>query len=322
MDYKVERNFKIDFLRGIGILLIIFAHIDPPDFLFQLRNFDVPMMIFLSGVSFSLSYKSIPYVGYVVKRIFRLVFPTWLFLTLLFLFSFDKSYVNIENVLKSYSLISGIGYVWFIRIIFIFSILSPIIYCSIKKINSNKIIVFIIFIFFILNESLMYVFIDSIGAVSRIFLFDWLGYLPLFVLGMVIFRLRKLEMNLVFLFFGLVTFYYIISGVYDIQSYKYPPRGIFISYGMFVSLILWNYVSIGNEFIKSAIGYISRNSIWIYLFHIVFIINLSSLTSSWIANYFIVVSGSLMLVALKNIALSMFERRKEVNKNLKSILMG
>ena len=48
-----SRDFTIDMLRFVGVSLILLAHIVPPDGLFQLRSFDVPLMIFVSGLSYS-----------------------------------------------------------------------------------------------------------------------------------------------------------------------------------------------------------------------------------------------------------------------------
>lgn len=54
----MQRNMTIDVMRVMGLLLIILAHVNPPGILFQFRTFDVPMMIFVSGVSFYLSKAS------------------------------------------------------------------------------------------------------------------------------------------------------------------------------------------------------------------------------------------------------------------------
>ncbi|SFK21637.1 hypothetical protein SAMN04488079_106193 [Methylophaga sulfidovorans] len=46
------RDHRIDLLRFIGLSMIIFAHVGPPSILFQLRNFDVPLMVLISGMSY------------------------------------------------------------------------------------------------------------------------------------------------------------------------------------------------------------------------------------------------------------------------------
>lgn len=46
------RNTYIDFLRFIGLTLIILAHVKAPVWITELRCFDVPLMVFVSGISF------------------------------------------------------------------------------------------------------------------------------------------------------------------------------------------------------------------------------------------------------------------------------
>ena len=48
-----QRDLYIDFLRFIGISLIILAHVEAPSGITQFRSFDVPLMVFVSGLSFS-----------------------------------------------------------------------------------------------------------------------------------------------------------------------------------------------------------------------------------------------------------------------------
>lgn len=52
---KKERNTKIDILRAIAMICIIIAHSKPDALTFQLRNFDVIMIVILLGASFQLS---------------------------------------------------------------------------------------------------------------------------------------------------------------------------------------------------------------------------------------------------------------------------
>lgn len=75
------RDFSIDILRAIALMGIICVHIRPSSFWAELRNFDVPMMVFLSGISFAISNncKSITYRGGVLavcqKEDFTPCFP-------------------------------------------------------------------------------------------------------------------------------------------------------------------------------------------------------------------------------------------------------
>ena len=80
-----RREFSIDVLRFIGMVFIIVCHVGPPSVVFNYRNFDVTMLVFASGLSFAVADKdyltdSKTYFRYVVKRLKRLLIPTWLFL--------------------------------------------------------------------------------------------------------------------------------------------------------------------------------------------------------------------------------------------------
>lgn len=48
---RKNRDQSIDLLRFIALTGIIIVHIHPSAFWIQLRNFDVPLLVFLSGVS-------------------------------------------------------------------------------------------------------------------------------------------------------------------------------------------------------------------------------------------------------------------------------
>lgn len=45
----MKRDIRIDALRALAILLIMFAHTRPPQWLYELRDFDVVLMTFILG---------------------------------------------------------------------------------------------------------------------------------------------------------------------------------------------------------------------------------------------------------------------------------
>ena len=120
----MQRNMTIDVMRVMGLLLIILAHVNPPGILFQFRTFDVPMMIFVSGVSFYLSKASnVSFATYSLSRFQRLVFPVWAFLIMFFfiLYVFKPlkfmDLLTVNNITSTF-LLDGFGYVWIIKVIF------------------------------------------------------------------------------------------------------------------------------------------------------------------------------------------------------------
>src|SRR4051812_10196060 len=109
-----KRNITIDLLRVAGLLCIILAHVSPPETIFQIRNFDVPLMVMVSGMLFSLTNKDEQMfrpLDYVKKRFVRLVIPVWLFLTAFFLINYSELLFfhlpfiyNLNQIMTSYLL--------------------------------------------------------------------------------------------------------------------------------------------------------------------------------------------------------------------------
>lgn len=77
-----ERDNSIDILRAVCMILIILAHVNAPYTLSQLRSFDVPLIVLISGFCYSAKLKS--YGQYVITRFKRLYSPTFKFLTVFF----------------------------------------------------------------------------------------------------------------------------------------------------------------------------------------------------------------------------------------------
>ena len=107
----------IDFLKTIGLICIILAHLKTPSWILILRSFDVQLMVILSGLLANQSSIVNSYT-YIFKRIKRLVIPTYIFLTVWFIcLSLLGKIYNYKYYLASYALSRyGIGYVWIILI--------------------------------------------------------------------------------------------------------------------------------------------------------------------------------------------------------------
>ena len=129
---EIKRNPVIDYMRCLGMALIIFAHISPPLVLFQLRTFDVPMMAFISGMAFYCAEKQkVKFTSYALSRVKRLVYPVWAFQLFFFLALFIVKpaslypLVSLQTIISSAAL-SGFGFFWIIKIFILLSVLSPL----------------------------------------------------------------------------------------------------------------------------------------------------------------------------------------------------
>lgn len=132
------RDEKIDIMRFVGLAMVILAHIGAPPLIWQLRNFDVPLMVLVSGLSFGFCATGQSYAAYVWKRIKRLVFPVWIFLTAYFLLIYTTGYPiqlsNAESIPRSYVLLSG--YSWIIRVFVLVALVAPVLWrwnCQIRS---------------------------------------------------------------------------------------------------------------------------------------------------------------------------------------------
>lgn len=284
------RDTRIDFLRFTGLMMIILAHVYPPPWLFQLRNFDVPLMVFISGLSYRLSVKDEPYSSYVWARVQRLVFPVWIFLTayfaLLALTSYPIELPTLDKIWRSYLLVDGIGYVWVIRIFLLVALVGPWVYRYHQTQASH----------WRYGATLALVYLAYEAAVS------WLNPLPAGVVGVLIqqvlfyvvpyglvfaigLRLPDLAKPVIVAGFALALlvyagwlgyFYYSADLWLPTQKFKYPPTSYYLSFAMMMALLL--YLASGRIMawcqrltLDGAVLFIGSNSIWIYLWHIAYL---------------------------------------------------
>lgn len=301
-----SRNIKLDILRVIGLLCIILAHTRPPDILLQLRTFDVPLMVIVSGAAFAVSSgENIRYFEYFRIRIPRLLAPTWTFLVIFFTIIYFLSLLTGNNypfsfrvIIDSFSLMSGIGYVWIIRVFLLVAIVAPIIFNVNNKIINNVKYFFCIFVLYVFYEFTLYFYkpVSGIDFIMNNILFYLIPYSCLFAVGL---RLPYININrfiyplslCLIVFFMLFIINY-SNHSFNLTEYKYPPRQYYFWYGIVISLILYYLIdcAINNKFSNKFIVFISSSVLWIYLWHI-FILQLlhwsPSIYSSFFENFFI-----------------------------------
>lgn len=335
------RNEKIDFLRFIGLSMIILAHVNPPEILFQLRNFDVPLMVIVSGMSFGLVFREEPYLGYVWKRIKRLVFPVWIFLTLYLGASwiFNIPVADLSFIVKSYLLIGGIEYLWIIRVFLFIALIAPLIAVLNKRVHSNGKYLAILGTFFLVHEAVKYVILPyadvGIGKGVYLLVSYVFPYSFLFALGLRIPHLKaKTNHQLIVvsmaIFVSLFAFLSLHAGKFvDTQTYKYPPSIYYLSYAVFVSVFLWCVSQPLWDFVKENAGvrnlvlFVAQNSIWLYLWHIPLI---EAIQKNFVSKYVLIYAISILVTYIQTSLVTSVVLPKvssnSVKKNLKILLTG
>lgn len=313
-----ERNFTIDIMRTLGILLIILAHMNPnqADPVFQIRTFDVPMMIFISGASFFLAGKSEQsYFLYVWSRVKRLVFPVWVFLAFFYLITFlfnieiTRWTLNYNTITTSFKLESGFGYVWIIKVFLIVALLSPIYIMIINKIGGMK----TIFLFTLMCLVITFLYFNhpnKTNGLVRFILDDnfiySISYGLMFVIGYLISSLGKGKISIVFVIniSLLVFFCAFYFDNFRMNDYKYPPTIVYISYAIVMSIIIYsilNHLSFNNKSFIYIVNLIAPNTIWIYLWHIPMIF----ITNAYFGKNYII---NLVITVLFSVSMAYFQR--------------
>lgn len=338
-----KRDNRIDILRFIGLAMIIFAHVEPSGIVFQLRNFDVPLMVLVSGMSFGISYKeNDSFFVYLWKRIKRLVFPVWVFLTFYFLllmcFSPSSLDLQLETVMSSYALIEGIGYVWIIRVFILVAVCSPFIYKLNLRVKEDSSYLLICLVSILLFEIIRFLSLPYLKEnYMTMLISDCTHYiLPfsiVFAFGIRVPSLRNKTINIVMLssiaaFIISGTIVYFSEGkVISTQHFKYPPSIYYLSYAMFVSMFLWKFVDKISRLlitfkINKFVNFVANNSIWVYLWHIPMIkfINLEL-----VEKYFVTIIGASLIVFFQLVVvnkISSHVKSDTIRKNIRTVFTG
>ncbi len=337
------RDPRIDLLRFIGLIMIILAHCDPNPIIFQIRNFDVPLMVLVSGMSFKLSFrKDINFSKYFWKRIKRLLFPVWIFLSLFFLSTpFIGFNFTPKKIITSYLLLDGIGFLWVIRVFLMIALIAPFLikieqkYKSTLKLFLSLIVAFLGYEIF---TKISYNYFQStliLKTISSI-IYYIIPYSIVYIFGIRLYSITKKNILKISLFFLLIL---ITTGIslfleknrfVPTQLYKYPLSTYYLSYALFLSLIVWTISDAIwdniHQKIKAIILFMASNSIWIYLWHIplIFIIKHTHFHFSLEYLFVILTSTTITFVQIKTLENFILPKIKteKIKKNIRILFTG
>ena len=333
-----NRIVFIDYLKVIGLFCIILAHISTDQTILQIRNFDVPLMVLISGFlaveSFKRSLKKDhSFLNYYWKRIKRLLFPTWVFLIIFFAvmtqFPIDGMYpYSTDYIINSFLLLDGISFVWIIRIFLICVFITPVIYYF-DKIESELNQFLMLLLLYLLYEIAIYHQINQLNVIYEFIFAYVVPYGIIYLLGMITTKTgfkADFSISMISLIALLISGYvlYITTGVVQpTQLMKYPPTIYYISYAIFVSMLLFAIFKRlnlkGNRFIT----FCSESSLWIYLWHILFVTIMPLILGQqdWIQTYLIILICSITITYIQNKIVD-FLIRKGANRNILIIFKG
>jgi len=282
-----KREISYDLLRVIGIFVIMIGHANPPIWLQQLRSFGTPILIITSALTHAYIYRerSIQIFPFYKKRMSRLIFPAWIFLTFFFLLYFVFSKIlggeypfSFENILHSYTLYSGIGFLWIFKVYIILGLATPMALYLNRRIRSGTSFYLLILLLYLVYELALYLSLGRIPVQLKEFseqLISFVPYVLLFFYGMRLDRLSDRQVLIIavvsLILFGAIgfTLYQENHLVVYTKLYKYPPRLYFMAYTFFAIHLIYlfsrHYIHLFNS---KRIILLSNHALWIYLWHI------------------------------------------------------
>lgn len=322
-----NRNDYIDLLRFLGLSLIILAHVNPPDFIFQIRCFDVPLMVFISGLAFGGKNVDPSFMMFYLPRIKRLLIPVYLFLSIYFLFFHFCCRINYtpQYIINSFLLLknNSIGFLWIIRVFLLVMIATPAL-LSISKKFSAKLLLTSLAAIIIFQELLSIVSsglssIPILGAIWDETIPFLTGYSICFLFGCYARNAnpcdeKKILISLIIALTFFSGIWFIVNGeICQLQKFKYPPQHIYILYGITISCLLW-YARRISQSIPRFILFIGNNTLWIYLWHIIVLIAIAKFFPSahWGWQYLLTYFLSVILFGGQYLLVSKFNGTKRI----------
>lgn len=297
------RDSYIDFLRFGGLVLIFLAHVNSPNIIYQLRSFDVPLMVFVSGLC-CLNSKTINNrKKYYQNRCSRIIIPVYLFLSFFFFISYlvGKEY-SFQQVICTFLLFNygSIGYVWIMKVFLLIMLVTPDLVRINKKLSNNNFLLFIL-VLFVINETLALIMPKVLSFNSKIFVLYneyipyVLSYSIIYLIGIRVSSISSrdisflLRLFFLILCFGLLLYLLLNSLPINITpQYKYPPRFFFLIYGICVSVSFYYFRAFFSRFCYNKIlVFMGQNTIWIYLWHIVFL-EITIYNYHWLIDWFLI----------------------------------
>lgn len=304
-----NRDSYIDFLRGFGLLLLVVAHTAPPEWLLNIRAFDVPLMVFISAVC----YKSLKgYLRYFIKRVKRIYIPVLVFLTIFFslyvicFMLFNKPWFSLTQIIGSYLLLNSpsIGYVWIMRVFIMMSLIMPFLDLMARRMGFKVLLITILVL--IIMQTIIVYDVETMPNKYIRFVFDQyilyaFGYTPLALVGLRIRDMKSLQSLIILLTTGalVIVLTYLNGWNFNPQSYKYPPQSLYVLYGLMVSFLLWSIKPVIQNYTGHNIfRYLSENSMWIYLWHIIpvyIVARWNDIPNFWLGRFTIVLCAAILL---------------------------
>ena len=284
---QINRNLSIDIVRVISLTAIFLLHAAPARIAFSLLQFCVPAMLFISGLCFKENIATgKEYRAYLKKRFVKLFIPMSCF-AFLFSIAVDifclligrEKLFSPSDILAGTLLYDGVGYVWIMRVFFLVACLSPVA-CLFRKQKNDIAFVGTTVLLYVIYRLLYNVVSDGtwIYHVLNYFVFDTIPYFIVFLFAVRYKdyspRKRTVSAGLLLVATVVILAFHNFD-VSIIYGTKYPPQLPYLTYGLLVSVLLYELFVFLEKKLKmnrllKGIQQISINSNKLYIAHIPF----------------------------------------------------
>ncbi len=277
--------------------------------LWNYSNFVVQMFLFSSAYLFFIRESSGKF-SYIVKRVWRLIAPYYLFLLAYFglLLAFEPKKITAPFIVKNLLLVGGVDINWLVILFLYMAVLMPLIGILTTK---NKWLVHLIF------------FISVISATVLLFIKSPLPYkilmwLPWLTIPMITYYFTRAEKNKSTPFIMTFLSFLIFLGTAKVIALrqtspiffnnKYPPNIYFLSYGVaWIGVLLVLFQSIKNQKrITDIFNFFSKYSYSLFFIHYLVIYLVSKTIPytklGWPFFFLLVLFSSVIVQLLLNIA--------------------
>jgi peptidoglycan/LPS O-acetylase OafA/YrhL len=296
-----QRVASFDVLRFLGLAGVILAHVNPPGWVMQLRNFDVVLLVLLSGATAHEASgqrtAAVAQLSVWRDRFLRLALPTWVFLLFYFgiialqgMLTGGGFLFSTREVVTSFTFGDGIGYVWIIRLFILLALVTPWIVAWDKRCVSHVRYVMACFGvlagYQLLSMAVPNTRNEWLDFMLHEVLYATLAYGAVFALGV---RLSRLPVRGVVgmsllawvVYFGYGISFYENAVWPSTNNFKYPPHGYYLSYGLAAGLLC--YVALDRmawaRWVPPVVARWGALTMWIYLWHIFMLYVQSMLTA-------------------------------------------
>jgi hypothetical protein len=246
------------------------------------------------------------YLTYVLNRVKRIYFPVIEFLVVYLAIRiipyliFGKPEISVDRILGAFLLLEepSFGYLWVMRVFLMMAIVAPLFSALYKRIGERWMMLLMVLLVigcqliqsFVMNE----IHNSVIFFIVREYVQYILGYSPLLILGFLV-KDKSVRDNWILPLACVGLFVWALSAngwIFNPNSSKYPPCGVYLSYGIVVSYLLWVLKPLLLKVSRlSFFKFFSENSMWLYLAHIfaVPINQVKQLPNSIVVRYILVV---------------------------------